>query len=224
MTYKYFEVRREIYNSCSDKVPKRNLSFNEMKKLFNMRFWVMIAVLICAMIAFALLARFLPGKPYYFIPVPVVFLVPIILEFSCDKIYNAEERSREIMEAKGTYIEYIQELKSALHSCGIDSSQKRKALKIECIEHLEKQAKPYNTVSATAYNLFIGVPLGAIVSAIMYKNSDSAMIAQIVGLIMFGLIIVGFVKVFKILTYYSDGRFKDRYLLDVLNELEYVED
>ena len=52
----------------------------------------------------------------------------------------------------------------------------------------------------------------------------SAALAQIVGLIMFGLLIIGFSKAFKTLAYYSDGHFKDRYLLEVLNELEYAED
>lgn len=122
------------------------------------------------------------------------------------------------------YEQYIQELKAVLSSCGIDSSHKRKALKSECMASLEKQAKPYNTISANAYNILIGIPIGAIVSAIMYENNDSAALTQIVGLIMVGLLIIGFSKAFKTLTYYSDGHFKDRYLLEVLNELEYAED
>lgn len=224
MTHKYFEVRREVYSKCFDKALKKNRSFNEMKKLFKKSYWAMLAVLICSMVAFVLLAFFIPEKPYYFIPVPVVFLVPIILEFSCEKIYNAGERNRELTEAKGAYEQYIQELKAVLSSCGIDSSHKRKALKSECMASLEKQAKPYNTISANAYNILIGIPIGAIVSAIMYENNDSAALTQIVGLIMVGLLIIGFSKAFKALTYYSDGHFKDRYLLEVLNELEYAED
>ena len=223
MTYKYFEVRREIYNKCSDKALKKNRSFREMKKLFKKGYWVMMAALIGSMIAFGLLAFFIPEKPYYIIPVPVAFLVPIILEFSCEKIYNAEERKRELTEAKEAYEQYIQDLKSTLASCGIDSASKRKALKTECTARLEKQAKPYSIINTNAYNILIGVPIGAIVSAIMYENNDSAALAQIVGLIMFGLLIIGFSKAFKALTYYSDGHFKDRYLLEVLNELEYAE-
>ena len=184
----------------------------------------MSGILFCSMIAFLLLVFFIPEKPYYFIPVPVVFLVPIILEFSCEKIYNAEERKRELTEAKEAYEQYIQDLKSIFISCGIDSASKRKTLKFECTARLEKQAKPYNTINTNAYNILIGVPIGAIVSAIMYENNDSAALAQIVGLIMFGLLIIGFSKAFKTLVYYSDGHFKDRYLLEVLNELEYAED
>lgn len=184
----------------------------------------MLAVLVGAMIAFVLLAVFAPGKPYYFIPIPIAFLIQIIVEFRCDKIYNAEERNRELTEIKGAYEQYIQGIKEVLNSCGIDSPQKRKALQAECKASLEKQAKPYNAVSSNAYNMLIGVPLGAIVSAIMYANGDRTVVAQILSVIILGLIVIGVSRAFKTLTYYSDGHFKDRYLLEVLNELEYVED
>ena len=184
----------------------------------------MLAVLVGAMIAFVLLAMLAPGKLYYLIPAPIAFLIQIILEFRCDKIYNAEERNRELTEIKGAYEQYIKGIKEVLNSCGIDSPKKRKALQAECKANLEKQAKPYNIVSSNAYSMLIGVPLGAIVSAIMYANSDSTVIAQIISVIIFGLIVIGLSRAFKTLTYYSDGYFKDRYLLEVLNELEYVED
>ncbi len=35
MTYKYREVRREVYNRCSGKAPKKYRSFSRMKKLFK---------------------------------------------------------------------------------------------------------------------------------------------------------------------------------------------
>lgn len=184
----------------------------------------MLAVLASAMIAFVLLAFFAPETPFYLIPVLIAFLIQIILEFRCDKIYNAEERNRELTEIKGAYEQYIQEIKEVLNSCGIDSPKKRKTLQAECKVRLEKQAKPYNVVSSTAYSMFIGVPLGAIVSAIMYANGESIVVAPILCVIIFGLIVIGVSRAFKTLTYYSDGHFKDRYLLEVLNELEYFED
>lgn len=35
MTQKYYNVRREIYENCSDKSFRRLRTFKEMKKLFN---------------------------------------------------------------------------------------------------------------------------------------------------------------------------------------------
>lgn len=90
----------------------------------------MSAVLVGAMIAVVLLAVFAPGKPYYLIPVPIAFLIQIILEFRCDKIYNAEERNRELAEMKGAYEQYIQEIKEVLNACGIDSPKSEKLCKL----------------------------------------------------------------------------------------------
>lgn len=224
ITYKYFEVRREIYNKCSDKALKQVRSFNEIKKLFKRSFWVMLSMLVASIITFVLLVVFFPKKLYYLIPVPITFLVPIILEFRCEKIYNTEERNHELAEIKGVYEHYIQEIKTVLDSCGINSSQKRNALKTECKANLEKHAKPYSAIMSNAYSMLVGVPLGAIVSAIIYANSNDTAVVQMIVMIMFGLIVIGLCKVHKMLAYYSDGYFKDRYLLEVLNELEYVEE
>lgn len=223
MTYKYFEVRREIYEKCSDKALKGTRSFNQIKKLFTKFVWVMFAVVAAAMIALVLLMIFIPEKPFYLIPAVVMFLASIILEFSGEKIYNSEERRREIEKGKEVYAQYIQELQTAFESCGINSPSKRKALKAECEASLEKQAKPYNIVSSNVYSMLIGIPLGALISAIMRENNDNAMIVQIIGLITLGLLVIGLIKVLKTVMYYSDGCFKDRHLLEALNELEYAD-
>lgn len=184
----------------------------------------MLAISVVAVIAFILLIAFVPGKLYCLIPASVVFIVSIVLEFNRDKIYNIKERNRELAEEKETYEQYIEEIKAVMVSCGINSVQKRKALKAECKANLEQQAKPYKTVSSNAYSMLIGVPLGALISAIMNDGGDATAVANIIELIIFGLMIIGLSKVFKTLRYYSDGYFKDRYLLDALNELEYAED
>lgn len=224
MTLKYQEVRREVFSNCFGKGPKKYRSFNDIKRVYKGSFWVLPLIMIASIFGFYCLVTFAPDKPYFLIPVLAPFAVSIVFEVSCDKLYNAEERKRELTEIKDSYETYIQNLKTVLSSCGIDSAKKRENLKIECKACLEKQAKPYNSVSSKASNMLIAVPLGAIISAIIYNNSDSSAIAQIVLLIFVGATIIGCCKLFKILSYYSDGYFKDRYLLDALSELEYVDD
>lgn len=224
MTYKYREVRREVYNKCSGKAPKKYRSFNDMRRLFKRSQWALLFVMLGSLVSFIFLIVLIPEKPYCLLPALAPIIVQIISEFSCDRLYNAEERKRELTEIRDTYEKYIQELTEVLNSCGIDSAQKRKVLKAECHACLEKQAKPYNSVSSNAYNMLIGVPLGAIVSAIIYNNSNHAAMVQIIFLIEVGLIIIGLSKAFKTLSYYFDGHFKDRYLLEILNELEYIDD
>lgn len=224
MTYRYCEVRREVYNRCSGKAPNKYRSFSRMKKLFKRSCWALLLVTVGSIILFFLLAILIPEKPYSLIPAPIPYIAQLIFEVSCDKLYNAEERKLELTEIRSSYEAYIQELREVLSSCGIDSAQKRKNLKAECNACLEMQTKPYSNVSSNAYNMLIGVPLGAAISTIIYQNRDGAAVTKILSLIMVGLIIIGLCKVFKTLSYYRDGHFKDRYLLEVLNELEYIDD
>ena len=71
--------------------------------------------------------------------------------------------------------------------------------------------------------MLVGVPLGAFISALIYKSeSADVIIGQLIAIIIMGLMIIGVANIFKKITYYSDGHFKDQYLLDVLNELEYL--
>lgn len=223
MTYKYYDVRREVYDKCSDKTLKRTRSFKDLRKLFKWYAWVIMSLWLVFMITFIILVYVLPGKPYYLIPCAAAFTVTAIWEFRSERIYNAGERYRELEEVQKNYLQYIRNVKGVLNACDIDSREKLDALKKECNARLDSHTKPYKSVSSTTYNMLVSVPLGAVVSSIIYRNSGDAAVAQIVGLLMFGLMIIGFCKVFKALTFYADGYFKDRYLLEVLNELDYTD-
>lgn len=79
------------------------------------------------------------------------------------------------------------------------------------------------SISSKIYDVAIGVPLGALVSAIIFKSSgEDTLITNIIAVILLGFMIIGIVKAVNQLRYYSEGYFKDQYLLDVLNELEYL--
>ena len=69
----------------------------------------------------------------------------------------------------------------------------------------------------------IGVPLGAVISSLIYKNSDIVVI-QILSVILIGIFIIIISNIIKKINYYSDGYFKDKQLLDVLNEIEYAKE
>ena len=61
-------------------------------------------------------------------------------------------------------------------------------------------------------------------SAIICENNGRLDFEYIANLITLGLFFICISKVFQILAYYMDGRFKESFLLEVLNELEYAED
>ena len=60
------------------------------------------------------------------------------------------------------------------------------------------------------------------ISALIYKSEGAdIVISQLFVIVILGVMIIGVSNILKKTTYYSDGHFKDQYLLDVLNELEY---
>ena len=221
MTQKYSEVRREIFNKCSNKELKKTRSFADMRKLFKRSYWIILILMLLALIAFLVLLFAIPGSLYCAIPVVIIFLVSFVAECCKDKMYNHDQRQKELSEANEIYNRYITAIKNVLMDCGIDSEKKQQKLKCECEARLEAQEKPYNSVSSRAFDMLIGVPLGALISSFMYKDDGDAVAVQILALIMCGLIIIGFAKGMKTMRYYSDGYFKDQYLLNILNELEY---
>ena len=113
-------------------------------------------------------------------------------------------------------------IKRVLDKNGIDTAQKRELLKNECIEILDKHKQKYISVKSRVFDMLIGVPLGALISSLIYQNNTSV-INQILVIIMLGLIIIGFSNIIKKIKFYSDGYFKDKHLLDVLNEVQYSE-
>lgn len=75
-------------------------------------------------------------------------------------------------------------------------------------------------VGHKTYDLLIGVPLGALISSLIYADKDTAFV-MIVAIVVIGIAIIGGIKIFGLIRFYTDGYFKDRYLLDALDELEY---
>ena len=71
--------------------------------------------------------------------------------------------------------------------------------------------------------MLIGVPLGALIASTIYADTKTQNdgIALILSL---GVILFIIIKIAKIVQYYTDANFKDKYLLNVLNELCYYND
>ena len=68
--------------------------------------------------------------------------------------------------------------------------------------------------------MMIGVPLGALL-AIIIENKDESQINSIIALMIIGALIILTIKALNFIMSISDAVFKDRYLLDAINELEY---
>lgn len=222
-TYRYWDVRRDVYEQCSNNPLKKYRTFADMKKLFKTSYWLTLIGMVVCLIAYIVLFFAFPNKFYWLIPVGCTFILEIISEFFGWKMYNPSERRKELNKKNANLERYIKNIKNILKEHNIVTKEQRETLKRECEKQLSLHSKNYKSVSNKVFDMLVGVPLGAFISALIYKSeSTDIIVGQLIAIIILGLMIIGTANVFKKITYYSDGHFKDQYLLDVLNELEYL--
>lgn len=222
MTYKYMEVRRDIYEHRHEKTFEKYRRFSDVKKLFNQFFWIILGLIVGCLVACFILLMKLPNTFYWTIPLVVMIAASIIHEYNSEKFYNKSAREEEIEERSNCYEEYMENIKSVLASNGLLHKEQWKALKTECEYTLAAHNKMFNSLKGKVVSTLISVPIGALISAMIYKNGGEA-ITQIICLIILGAFIISLLTFIRVITYYIDGHFKDQYLLDALNELEYAD-
>lgn len=220
MTYKYYDVRRDIYESCSDKKLKGFRSWSEIKKLFNTFHWAMLIIAILLLVS-TIVIYVLPIN-YFWCLIPMIFYVPceIVMELKFDSLLNKKARNDEIEKQNNAYKEYIDQIQSVLRRNGIDTVSKRNLLKKECESVLEKYEAGYAFVNNRAFDYLIGVPMGALISSLIHKESNT-FLNVIITIVFVGMLLIGIVKIMKKIAFYKDGYFKDKQLLDALQEVEY---
>lgn len=222
MTYKYLMVRRDIYENCSDKKIKKLRTFKEIRNLLRKFHWIILALTSLSLIAFITITILPINNLWLLIPVVIVIASAIISEVYTDKNYNKEARAKELSERYIAYEEYITSIKEMLEKNKINTDQKIQFLKEECTKVLERHEQKYLSVRSRIYDMLIGVPLGALISSLIYK-SEETLINEILYIIIIGILIICLSRIIKLIRFYSDGYFKDRYLLNALNEIQYSE-
>jgi hypothetical protein len=164
-----------------------------------------------------------PDTFLWLIPVGFTLLLSIIGELFGSRMYNPLERKKEIEEHSANLEMYIEDIQATLRRHGIITKDQRDVLRKECEQQLSIHGANYKAVSGKAFDMLVGVPLGAFISALIYKSeSADIVISQLFVIVILGLMIIGVSNILKKITYYSDGYFKDQYLLDVLKELDYL--
>lgn len=223
MTYKYCAVRHHIYEACSEKTIYRWRTFKEVRKLFKARLWIILGcTILCFLCALVLITMQEISRWWSTIPCIVAFSLSTYYKINFDSFYNKNVREAEMEDRHIAYTNYVQTAVSTLVECGIDTKEKRDYLKSECEQMLSKHEQKYLTLNNRTYEMLIGVPLGALISSIIY-NQNANSLEGIIVLILLGLFIIIGSQIGRKISFYSDGYFKDRHLLNVLRELEYVD-
>lgn len=91
MTYRYYNIRREIYNTNLKKFNKRR-AFSEMKKLFTPFHWIVFICVIFTICVSIILSLFILNKLLISIPLCVLIVLLNIWELWAEKIYNNDVR------------------------------------------------------------------------------------------------------------------------------------
>lgn len=192
-----------------------------MVRLFKRLYWIMLGVMLFAILLLFFIIIKVPNNPLIFIPVLIILVISIISQIPREiHFYNDAARKGEIAQQIQDYQQYIDYIDGIFRKYGIDTAEKMKILRAECEGVLKAREDKYAKISTRVIDMLIGVPLGALIASIMYANNDTVPTA-IGALILIGLIVLGGIKIFRSINYYSDGYFKDKYLLDAINELEY---
>lgn len=219
MTYRYKTVRREICNLDADEKFKGVRTLKEMKQVFSWFHWVLLATLALASIAVFVLIASWPNKSFYVIPVVIILLVTITSELWGDNMYKQSERKEELEQQEHSYNKYVETISNVFIRCGVDNKEKLSLLKEECEFNLAQHKNTYANLAEKIYNILIGVPLGALISVIIY--GDNAAIESIASLLLIGLMLIMVTVALRKLMFYANGFFKDERVLEAIRELEY---
>lgn len=184
----------------------------------------MMFFVICSLISIALILIFKFNTMLIYIPYFVIALASFVLEIPReDKIYHMEERNKEIRIKECEYEEYINNVREILTELGVNTPNKIEKLKEECEGILIKRNNGFSNITNRIIDMLIGVPLGALIASTIYADTKTQN-EGIVLILSIGLILFIIIQIAKVWQYYTDSNFKDRYLLNVLNELSYYSD
>lgn len=101
-------------------------------------------------------------------------------------------------ESNAELEDYIQHIKKVLIANEISTKEQRDVLKSECEKALSVYRENHKSVNAKVFDMLIGVPLGAFISALIYKSeSNDILLTQLISVIILGIAIIGAINIFK---------------------------
>ena len=118
-TYRYWNVRRDIYDFCASTPLKNNRTFQDMKKLFRWSYWAVLVIMALLLLSLLIITVFFPRLVKYFmIPLGCTLLLPILIEVWGEKMYHHPERQRELDERAENLDEYLKNMSLSEMSIG----------------------------------------------------------------------------------------------------------
>ena len=220
MTYRYYKIRREIFEDDSEKPLKKFRSGSDLKELFKPFHWIVFSLMIASLIAIIIISIFVTNKLWNAVPLLIIILLTDLWDYKAEKFYNKDARKKELISIDCDYENYLKSIYEILQNNGIESEKELNILIYECSKVLEKRDNRFQFIKSKAYEIFLGIPIGALITSLINQNSEKIP-PQIVTVLLLGLLIYPIFSFVKFVLNYADGYQKDQSLLKALNEMKY---
>ena len=225
MTTYYTLIRREIYELRFESKHYILRNISQMIKLFTAFHWVLFFFMMVSMIfEVVMLSRLNYSETkvnivFVFLPIIIVAIIILLLDIVPDKcLYKTDKRRQEIKEIKILHKKYLKDAERIFKDNKIDDSAIL-IIKKECEDRLNSfKSKSENTKRIIIEIMFI-VPLAAIIGLLVdaSKEINTNGIALIIAI---DIIVWGIFKLLIPIQNIWNGRFKDQWLLDTINDIE----
>lgn len=196
-------------------------SFSDIAKLYKRSYLILLGLMVIVFISLAAISISAPNSP-----LSLLLMIIVLINLGLSNLpreqffYNKSVRADELSKKNHEYENYVSEVWNIFKSHGIDNDEKILKLKVECENTLKMYEDKYTKINNRIADMLIGAPLGALIASII--SSDSEVILTAIGVIIFGgLAFLGILKLLYLISFYFEGYFKDRCLLDSVNELDY---
>ena len=223
MTYRYYNIRREINNDNSEKGLNGFRSFKELKSLYKPFHWIVFVGVIITFIGLFITLVILKNKLWSSIPLVVLIILINIWEYKCEKSYNQKARKNELDTIDEKYKQYLNNTYIIFKNNGINTRKELAALKNECNFIFDKRENKFKILSNKIFELFIGIPIGALISSLVDKN-DVLLPTKIILVLMSGISIYVIITTAKYISYYTEGHRKDHAVMEMEYYFSIMED
>jgi|GEM_PF-6008830 len=221
MTYKYEEVKREIWESKPDKILYQRRTAKEIRTTISFRFWLLFGIAVTALIVSVIL--FICGlSNWCIVPLIIDFIALAISDWLGEKNYNALPRKAELKKQKENYKEYIKTINMILSDCNIETMDQIECLKKEAKENISKFENRFNSIRTKMMDLWIAIPLAALLESFWASKTDADP-TRIASFIVFGLFCLSTLSIIRKIYIHFNVIRKDYYLYQVLLETDYMD-
>lgn len=220
MSYKYLFIRQELYdkNFLGKIYPSRSLA--DIGKLYSRKYWILVVAYFIS-IGLFVTSFALQYELLKWVFMLILMILAITIDIPREKfVYNEPALSVEKTEIKNNYKQAIELIVELLKDNGIDSLEKLMKLKSECEGILKTHNEKFSKFDSKIIELLLVAPISALVASQIYPQSD-VVLSGIILVSLVGISILVLMKATRLIYYYSKGCFKDKFILEIIMDVEY---